>query len=127
MADLLQLASQFIAAQRTAFMAQAVTLRRGVATTPVNATIGKTVFQVDPGDGVITEWESRDYLITAADYQFSDAPASPTTGDQVLEADPAGAWIYELMAPAGEQLWRWSDRYRITIRIHTKYVGRAAP
>ena len=30
---------------------------------------------------------------------------------------------YEVLAPNGEPVWRWSDPYRTALRVHTKHTG----
>jgi hypothetical protein len=51
-------------------------------------------------------------------------PILPSRGDIIRETDGDSVYIYEVMAPGSEPAWRWSDDYRTTLRIHTKYVGR---
>ena len=46
----------------------------------------------------------------------------PQAGDKIAEVLGAELVIYEVMAPGREPCWRYSDPYRITLRIHTKQV-----
>ena len=94
----------------------------------VAATVGKTVFRLDKGYGVQERIESRDYLILAADLQIGGTPALPKPGDQVRETEDGKTFVYEVLAPGNEPCWRYSDLYRVTLRIHTKLVAtEAAP
>lgn len=80
---------------------------------PVRATVGKTVFRLDRGYGIIYE-ESTDFLISAA---LLDEP--PAKGDRIRYREDE----FEVLAPDGEKLWRWTDGYQTTCRIHTKKVN----
>ena len=78
----------------------------------VKATIGKTVFKLETGFGIIYE-ESTDFLISVD--ALLDAPAK---GD-VIEWQEVE---YEVLAPENEKIWRYSDSYKNTYRIHTKRI-----
>ena len=57
-----------------------------------------------------------DFLIAA-----EDLPDDPERGDVILHA----GLRYEVLAPNGEPVWRWSGTGRILRRIHTKEIGGA--
>lgn len=79
----------------------------------VQATVGKTVFKIDSGYGV-TYVESTDFLIS------TDALKAEPKKRDVIE------WRggkYEVLAPDSEPVWRYSDPYQTTYRIHTKKVN----
>ena len=116
MTDLLQQSSAWLESQRCRHMTVPVTYRRGEQQVQVLATIGQTVFWIDDGAGGRVRIQSRDYLITAADLVLDETPVLPVRGDQILE----GALTYEVLSPADEPCWRYSDPYRQTLRIHTK-------
>ena len=67
MTDLLERASNWLEEQRRRHASRVVTYARGSRTLDVLATIGKTLFEVDDGYGIVVRYESRDYLIQAAD------------------------------------------------------------
>lgn len=122
MADLLKVSSAWLEAQRKAHAASAITYCRGALSVIVQATVGATTFEVDSGHGVIERIESRDFLITAADLVLDGAEVLPQRGDQVKELIGSTVVIYEVMAPGEEPPWRYSDQWRKTLRVHTKYV-----
>lgn len=97
-----------------------VTYRRGGSSVQVVATVGKTTRDVDESDGLVTRYESRDFLVTAAELVLGGVRVMPLPGDQVVEGDGT---VCELMDFPGEGYWRWSDPYRVTLRIHTKRVS----
>ena len=92
---------------------------RGSESVEVQATVGTTTFEVDDGYGVIVKWESRDFLITAADLVIAGEPVKPQRGDRITDSGK----VYEVMAPGKEDVCRPSDPYGVTLRIHTKQVA----
>lgn len=122
MPDLLRQASDWLEGRRKAYAAGAVTYCRGEQTVVVQATVGSTMFEVESDYGAIERTESRDFLITAADLVLDGAEVLPVRGDQVKELVGSATVVYEVMAPGDEPPWRYSDPWRETLRIHTKYV-----
>lgn len=122
MADLLETGSNWLEDQRTKHATRTVTYERGIDSAAVSATVGRTVFEVDNGQGVLERIESRDFLMLAADLLLGGSPALPQRGDRIRETQGATTYVYEVMAPGKEPEWRWSDAYRKTLRIHTKQI-----
>ena len=89
----------------------------------VEATIGKTEFEVEDGAGVIERVVSRDYLIHTADLLLGGVAALPLAGDQIRETQGTATFVYEVMAPGKEPPYRFSDPFRKLLRIHTKLVA----
>jgi len=118
MTDLLAKGSEWLEAERTKHMTRSVTYQRGTESVALAATVGQTIFRIDNGYGVQKHYESRDYLVLAADLPFL-----PKAGDRIRETDGGKVFVYEVMAPGNEPAWRYSDPYRKTLRIHTKLVG----
>ena len=122
MSDLLEQASNWLEDLRTAHATRTVTYQRGVETAAAPATIGRTVFEVDNGAGVLERIESRDFLILATDLVLGGSAVLPERGDRIRETQAGATYVYEVMAPGKEPAWRWSDPYRKTLRIHTKQI-----
>jgi hypothetical protein len=121
--DLLDTGLSWLEDQRKKYMSRTVTYQRGNNTVDVQATIGRTIFRTDDGYGAAVRTESRDFLITAADLVIDGAAVLPERGDQIRETVDAQVFIYEVLAPGDEQHFRYSDQYRRTLRIHTKFSG----
>jgi len=121
-ADLLEQSSAWLEDQREKFMSRTVIYQRGADTVEVTATIGQTVFAVDNGEGAALQVESRDYLIRAAHLVLDGGPVLPRRGDRIQELQDGVMFTYEIMAPGDEPVWRYSDPYRRTLRIHTKQI-----
>ena len=118
MPDLLEQASTWLEDQRTQHVSRTVTYERGIDTVTLSASIGKTVFEIDNGLGVVERTESRDFLVLTDDLVLAGSPTLPERGDRIRE--PQGTNTF--MAPGNEPHWRYSDPYRKTLRIHTKHV-----
>jgi len=122
-ADLLAQGVAWLEAQRKASLATSVTYVRGTDSVELAATVGRSEFEQVDESGLIRKIETRDYLFAAADLVLGGSQATPQEGDQVLEADGPQTRVYEVMTVGTEPAWRYSDPYRNTIRVHTKFVG----
>ena len=114
MNDLLRQGIEWLEQQRTAHCSSPVIYHRDITEYPVNATFGKTDFEVADESGLTIGSHVWDFLILAADLGIE-----PEAGD-VIAADGRR---FEVMNLGGDGCWRWSDPYRQTYRIHTKDVG----
>ena len=88
--------------------------RSGGEARTVNAVVGKTVFHSRSDYGTWMRTETRDFIIRTGELDIF-----PETGD-VIEFDGGE---YEVLAPNGEPVWRWSDPHRTAMRVHTKHTG----
>lgn len=121
--NLLEDASNWLEDQRTEHASRTVTYERGVDTVNVPASIGRTIFEVDNGFGIVERTEARDFLVLTDDLVLAGARTLPERGDRVRETQGTTVFVYEVMAPGKEPHWRYSDPYRKTLRIHTKHVA----
>jgi hypothetical protein len=120
MTDLLRKSMHWLESQREEHLASLVVYKRGFASAEVPATIGKTVFRIEDEYGRVVRYESRDFLITASKLVINGTLVSPERGDEIID----DGFIYEVMAPANEPEWRYSDAFRNTLRIHSKLTGK---
>lgn len=131
MADLLEQAAGWLADVREANLSRTVEYCRAGLTVQVAATAGRTTFELEDSTGVVHRLESRDFLVSADKLVLGGETVLPQAGDRVRE--PVGAqtggrmagqvMVYEVLAPGGEDCWRFGDAYRRTLRIHTKLVA----
>ena len=119
MVDMLQQASAWLSGQRTKFLSRPVVYGRGSNSVTVQVGVGKTTFEIDDGYGGIERYESRDFLIAAADLILAGEVVKPQRDDTVSDAGK----VYQVMAPGKEDVCRPSDPYGVTWRIHTKQTG----
>jgi len=122
MPDLLRTGSDWLETQRTEHLTRSVVYERGASSVAAPATVGRTVFEVDDGAGVLMRVESRDYLVLAAHLVLDGQATVPQRGDRIRETEGTQTFVYEVMAPGKEPPWRYSDPFRKTLRIHTKQV-----
>lgn len=87
------------------------------------AWVGRTVFRQVPAPGQpgaqVIHGE-RDYLIPVASLVLGGVATVPARGDRITEA---GVGTFELLAPGGEPIWRYSDQTRTVFRVHCKRVS----
>lgn len=123
MPNLLKIASAWLEGKRHEHQTGPVTYGRGDASVELMATVGRTEFEVRDDYGVLEKTESRDYLVRAEDLILDGVEVLPERGDEIREAEGGKVFVYEVMAPGREPHWRYSDQYRETLRIHTKFTG----
>ena len=121
--NLLRIGSDWLAEQLKAHASSPVLYARGSAVVSVQATIGRTEWAVDSGAGMVVQEVSRDFIVLAADLVLPTiGNAVPQRGDKITETIGGQSLVYEVMAPAGQQAWRWNDRFGKVFRVHTKRV-----
>jgi hypothetical protein len=121
--DLLEQSSAWLDGQRKQFLSRSVTYNRGSVSVVVLAAVGKTNFEIDTTSGVTETFESRDYIILAADLAINGTLLTPQRGDTITDVQGGQTLVYEVTGPGREPCWRWSNPYRTSMRIHTKQVG----
>ncbi len=124
MGDLLDDGLAWLAEKLQAHASRPVVYRRGADEVTVQAIVGRTLLKLSDGyGGVRMEWTDRDFLIAAEDLILAGQKTLPQRGDQIRETTGGKTLVYEVLAPAGEPEWRWSDPHRRLLRIHTKQIG----
>ena len=117
MGDLLRQGSQWLGDMLKQHASSQVTYRRGETELVVNATFGRTEYEVEDDYGLRVGAEVTDFLILGAD--LSPTFGEPEAGDQIV----TDGVVHEVMSLAGQGHWRWSDPHRTTMRIHAKETG----
>src|SRR5690606_38795034 len=113
--DLLRDGSAWLQQMRHKHCTSEVEYRRPPDTFTINATFGRTNFEVADESGLTIGSHVWDFLILADDLPGFE----PESGDVIA----ANGRRYEVMALGGDsggKGWRWSDPYRTTYRIHTR-------
>lgn len=93
----------------------AVTLTRGSVSVELTAVRGASEEQMDGSQGARLRSFVRDYLIEADDYDFGEGPVHPALGDRITD----DGRTYEVGTPSDDKPWRWHDRARSRLRVHT--------
>jgi hypothetical protein len=64
----------------------------------------------------------RDFLIDTQSLLLSIIGTLPRRGDKIVEIDGDQTFVFEVMALGGEPPWRYSDPFRLKLRIHTRQI-----
>lgn len=125
MQDLLAQGAAWLAQQRRKHCAQKVAYSRpstGSTLRKVPATRGRSLHQIEQGDGALVSVESDDFIIAPGDLKLDGVESEPAAGDRITDAD---GYVYEVAPPiggGGEPHWRWADGHRQDLRIHVKQI-----
>jgi hypothetical protein len=112
----------WLAEKLTKHASRRVVYRRDELGVELSATIAKSEYEQDNGEGVVTRAQVRDYLIDTNALLLSIIGSLPRSGDRIVEVDSETTFIFELMSIGSEPPWRYSDPFRVKLRIHTKLV-----
>jgi hypothetical protein len=121
MGDLLETSSRWLDSQRHRHLTRMVAYHRGNASVSLLATVASQRAEQVDEHGLIQQIESRDYLIRVEDLELEGERTLPQAGDLIKEPGAGPTAVYEVMSHGGEPPFRYSDPYRQTFRIHTKY------
>jgi len=115
MANMLQAGAMWLAGQLNDHASDPIVYSRASVSLTLNAVLGQTQFESDSGDGLVTRFESRDFIV---DYACLARLGDPQDGDLIQ----LGNQTFEVLTLSGAQPFRFADRHRIKIRIHTKEI-----
>jgi len=92
----------------------------------LNATVGATRIDYRDENGIRLKSEVRDYLIKPADLIIADNLTEPVEGDEIIDTnEDAATRTYTVMGIEAGEPWRWTDRYHIMYRVHTRQTDEA--
>ena len=119
---MLRAGQAWLADQLNNHASRVVVYRRGELGVELTAVIGRSPYQQDDGEGVITRAQVRDFLIDTHSLLLSIIGSLPKAGDRIVEIDDDQTFIFEVMPLGAEPHFRFSDPYRLKLRIHTKQI-----
>lgn len=122
MTDMLEKGLAWLDAMNAKFRGTPVIYRRGGAEIEIIATIGRSNFELADEAGIIENYETRDFLVSASALLLEGQPFLPRAGDRIVETIGDKRLINEVLALGNEPPFKWCDPYRRTLRIHTKYI-----
>lgn len=122
LSDLLHNGLSWLSQQLTTHASRTVIYQRDALSAEVRATIGRSLYDQDNGEGIVTRSQVRDYLIDTSELLNSVIGSLPRRGDQIIEAENNCQVTYEVMSLGGEPPWRYSDPFRLKLRIHTRQI-----
>ncbi len=122
--DLLSTGAAFLVNNMLEHASTTITYVRGSDTVDLSAVVGDTKWDITSvADGAVVTWESRDYIVRAADILLAAGAVTPQRGDIIRETRGGITYIYEVLSPAGEAVYATADHGRYSLRIHTKLKG----
>jgi hypothetical protein len=122
MTDMLRKGQEWLSSKLTEHASREVVYRRDELGAVLKATIGKSMYDQDDGEGIVTRSQVRDFLIDTQSLLLSVIGSLPRRGDTIVEIDGDTTFIFEVMALGGDPPWRYSDPFRLKLRIHTKQI-----
>jgi hypothetical protein len=122
MTDMLRKGQEWLSSKLTEHASRQVIYRRADLGATLQATIGKSMYDQDDGEGIVTRSQVRDFLIDTQSLLLSVIGSLPRRGDTIVETDGDTTFIFEVMALGGDPPWRYSDPFRLKLRIHTKQI-----
>jgi hypothetical protein len=83
---------------------------------------GHSTFESVDSGGMVTNFESVDWIFAAAELAIDDASVAPASGDLVVVTTPSGHERFEVLKLSGQKPYRL-DSTGVQLRVHTKRVG----
>jgi hypothetical protein len=123
MGNLLERGAAWLALQLQKHAATPIVYMRGNEQVELQATIGRTEFEVEDVSGFLQQFQSRDYLFPAAALMLGGSVTLPKIGDRIAERQGGHTYLYEVLAPGRAPHFRFSDEFRTLLRVHTKHVS----
>jgi hypothetical protein len=99
-----------------------VTITRGNQSVETTCGLGQSRFDLVQGDQVVTQVSAIDLLFPVEAYDFGDGPVEPADGDLFEVSDGVTVLELEACPYPPEPAWRYMDRFRSHLRIHTKQI-----
>ena len=124
MRDIVETGAAWLDGMRKENLSRLVTYVRGDRSVEIAATVGKTTFPVDNGTAVPLSFETRDYIVSAADLVLGGERVLPERGDRVRDEICGVVHVYEVMAPGRENHYRLSGPEQNILRIRAKLVDK---
>jgi len=115
MTNMLRDGANWLAQQMGEHASDPIVYSRASVSLTMRATLGQTQFESIANDGSMTRYESRDFIV---DYACMGRLGEPLDGDLIQLGDQQ----FEVLSISGEQPYRFVDRHRVQIRIHTKEI-----
>lgn len=111
MTNLLETASQWLSGQLDDNASSDVDYRRGSLSVSLVAGKGRTSFDAVDSSGVVSNVESRDFIISADTILLDGVLSIPKVGDLIVEVIDSVSHAYEVMRFGTEQCYRACDPY----------------
>ncbi len=123
--DMLNSATAWLAEQFADHASRKVRYERDGSFGLLDATLGRTEYQENDGEGVVTKWTDCDFIFPAEQLALGGKRTEPQEGDEVhvLDKNDSITRTYEVMPIPDQQCFRYCDSFRHGIRVHAKLTG----
>jgi hypothetical protein len=103
-----------------------VIYRRGEKAVRWRAIPGNSEFSMTDTNGVLTTFESADFIgqadLLVFDEEPTAGPITPERGDRIWRIVRNATLVYEVLPPNIAPCYKYSDPDHLIIRIHTKII-----
>jgi hypothetical protein len=123
MADLIETGVTWLHQQRETHLVKSVTYCRGASNVTINATKGKTETNVVDREGVEVRGQIDDWIIKPAELVIDGVTVFPQQGDQIRDTVDGQTVVYEVAKGPDGHHWRYTDNFRLAIRVHAVRVA----
>ena len=120
MADMIADGSALLSKWLSAYAGVVCAYKRGANTTQFTATIRKSQCEATNQNGVLENWESRDYLVLTEALPFG----KPNRGDIIVQQLNGTSTFYEVSAPTSLPVFHYADAAQTMVRIHTRQLDK---
>lgn len=119
MTDLLATGVAWLHQQREAKLVKSVTYCRGASQVTIDATKAKTDTQVVNAEGVEVRGQVDDWIIKPSELVIDGVTVFPQQGDRIRDTIDSQTVVYEVAKGPDGVAWRYTDNFRLAIRVHT--------
>lgn len=126
--NILETGAQWLADQMEASVSSDVVYARGSQEYILNASLGRTQFEVTDQVGMLQNVDSHDFIMRSSEMLFDDEQFTPKAHDVIRVTRGGVVHQYTVLQYGNtlnspNQVYRWCDPYGKQIRVHTKYEG----
>lgn len=100
-----------------------VVYRIGSVELPLRVVPGSTAYDEYSDEAAVLRRQTRDYLIETVLLVVEGVPFLPERGHLIEECVGCQTLQYEVIPIDGQNVFRYTDPYRVGVRIHTQQVS----
>jgi hypothetical protein len=126
--NLLESGAQWLADQMEENVSSEIVYARGSQECTLNASLGRTQFEVTDQAGMLQNVDSHDFILRTSEMFFDDEQFIPKAYDTIRITRGGVTHGYTVvqygsMIDTKEQFYRWCDPFGKQLRVHTRYEG----
>jgi hypothetical protein len=126
--NILEDGAQWLADQMEAYVSSSVVYVRGSQQCQLDASLGRTQFEVTDQVGMLQNVDSHDFILRSAEMLFDGEQFIPKAFDSIHIVRGGVTHQYTVVQYGNSldspgQIYRWCDPFGKQIRVHTRYEG----